>query len=515
MRRSMSTFRRGTAVMAVALGMLAISGSGASAAGGLPDILNGQADSQALRIRLTLPAVDSLVDALKTAADLEGVSLPQIGLQGIVIDQKVSLNHGEAIRSIDTTIQDVASGFAAVASGDLLTRSVDSRCAAAACDATDGVSETRIDLPLGIGSIVLNGAKSLTASNVDTQNLTQLAKVDLTLAPLLCKTCPLAAVGDALDTLTSTVNDTIISDEGPVQLNEKLETIEATLRGVLPKSIQEKILDRIVTNIGPVKPLPSLRDVELLDLSILGAHANVLPQSRNGVTGLLASSSAKIADVGILKAATGESWASLGAVDLSTQAFANGVKGGADAVAKSTVVGADLGGLLGIDIDGMDLADLTNPAYLYDALFPGQDVPEALKPVLAELAATTELLANIAGINVELFGTDKKIAADGTSAWATAGSLRITVAPKVPKVSALLSKIGQDGVIPRLAASDYVSTGIELMVEAPSASSAVAVGNVLGSVPPPPTTGVGTPLLAGLMLLGGAMVVRRFAIAPR
>jgi hypothetical protein len=58
-----------------------------------------------------------------------------------------------------------------------------------------------------------------------------------------------------------------------------------------------------------------------------------------------------------------------------------------------------------------------------------------------------------------------------------------------------------------------VSTGIKLTIEAPNSSASVAVGNVLGSVPPPPRTGVGTPLLAGLMLLGGAIVVRRFAVS--
>lgn len=508
MRNGKSTIRRGAALVAMALGMLSISGSGASAVGAkLPEILNGQSDATALQLSIDIPKLGDIQRALAEAGvDTTVLDLDMLGLPAINIRQNISLTQGQVLRSIDPSIKDVASGFAAVAQGDLLNEAVETACGGPVCGDNKGTSGTRVDLPLDLGYIQLLGADSVTSSLVDTRNATKLAEVLVDLAPVIGDGGPLAPVGAALDDLTEVLNTTVIPTINPV-----LEQVETTLRNVLPDGIESKIVDLIVDNIGPIKPVPSLSTVDLINLTVLGAQADVYPEVRGGVEGLLATSSSKIADLNILG-----DWATLGAVNLETSAFANGKKGQANAKSVIDIVDADLGGALGINITGEEFAALTDAEYLYNAIREDVGALPELKPVFEELAAATKLLAQIAGIKVTLFEKVERVDPNGNSAEAAARSVLVEVSPAVPKVGALTAALQEavaaGRVVPVLDEDDFVSTGIRVAVELPKSAASVSLGSVLGRTPPPPTTGVATPLLAGLMLLGGAMTVRRFAI---
>ena len=506
MRKRNSIIRRGAALVAMALGMLAISGSGASAVGAkLPEILNGQADATALQLSIDIPALEDIQKALADAGvDTTVVDLDMLGLPAINIRQNISLTQGQVLRSIDPSVNDLASGFAAVTQGDLLNEAVESACHGSVCGDNQQTAGTRVDLPLDLGYILLNGAESATTSLVDTRNNTKLAEVLVDLEPLL--NGQLSAVGDLLDDLTDTINSTVIPAVNPV-----LEQVETTLRDVLPNGIENDIVDLIVDNIGPVEAIPSLRSVDLVDLTVLGARADVFPEVRGGVEGLLATSSSKITDLNILG-----DWATLGAVNLETSAYANGTKGQAVADAIVDIIDANLGGALGINITGAEFAKLTNAEYLYNAIRKDVGALPELESVFEELAAATKLLAQIAGINVTLFDEVERVDPNGNSAFAAARSVLIEVEPMVPNAAALTAAlqeaIANGQAVPRLDEDDFVSTGIRVAVELPQSAASVSLGSVLGKTPPPPTTGVATPLLAGLMLLGGAITIRRFAI---
>jgi len=504
MRKGKTTIRRGAAVVAMALGTLAIAGSGAGAAGAnLPDILNGQSDAQALRLKVTVPGTAEIQAVLKEAGlDTSAVDLSGLGLDGLTIDQKISLTHGEVLRSLEDGATDVASGWASVLQGllggDMPT--AQTRCTGADCSDAIATDATRIDLPLGLGHVILNGASSKTASLVDTRNDTALAQVLVDPEELLAT----LGVDTQLRELTNTFNTTVI----PV-VNDVIETADETIHSLPLDNTEKDIIDRIVT-LDPVDPLPDLTKVDLVSLDVLGSTSNIFPETRTGVEGLLAEASSKIANVALLG-----DWATIGSIDLKTEAYANGVKGGAKAVATSNVVDANIGDGIGVHVSGADLQFLTNPVKVYETIRKDAQLLPELEGPLTQVANASKLLLQIAGIKVELFGTEENAAKNGLWATSRAGSLKVTIEPQLINQAGLAAITSAPvGTVPLLDNDKhFTSTGLRVELTAPEAYSAVSVGNVLDEFNPPPTTGVATPLLASLMLLGGAITIRRFALA--
>jgi len=513
MGKNGSTFRRSAAALAVAIGMLAVSGTGASAAAnGLPAILNGVADSQALRITLTLPSSDSLKAALnKVNPNLEAVTsvLPG-GLLGQTIEQTISLQHGELLRSATSSVADHASGFASPLQGLLGgADKVASRCDGNGCDKAQAMSLQSINvleqvIPGGIGTIQIAGAESTTKSLVDTRNASRLAKVNLRLAPLFAIE-GLEPVAEALRTLTSTLNEQVL----PVVNDSVIAPVADIVNGALDGTVLEEAIE-----VGEIKDIPDLTKVNLLDLTVLDSHANVTPFTPKsgpgaGVKGLLASSASKVANLDILGLGD-NAWAHVGAVGLNTSSFANGVKGAATAGSDVEIVGADLGGLLGLSIPVATLRDLTDGTALKDVI-DGLDLP-----VENDLLNAVDLLYNVAGITIDTFTETTNIDPKGNFANASAGTIAITVEPKLITESGLTKLTGGLGganIIPALGKNDFVSTGLRLQVLLPNASSGVSIGDVKGGFTSPPRTGVGVPLLGAVALIGAAVLVRRFALA--
>src|SRR5688572_1235005 len=94
--RKTSALRSAAAVMVLAVAMMALTGAGTSAATpGLPAILSGKADSQALYVKITLPSLEQL-QAILTKVTGQPVALPDVDLPvsvPTVIEQKISLNN--------------------------------------------------------------------------------------------------------------------------------------------------------------------------------------------------------------------------------------------------------------------------------------------------------------------------------------------------------------------------------------------------------------------------------------
>jgi hypothetical protein len=502
-----ATIRRSTAILAVAVGMLAITGP-ANAAGSLPSILSGKADSQALRIQLTLPGLDQLKSTLQ-AAGVDLSSLPSTGVGGVTIDEKLSLNHGEVLRNIKGA-PDRSAGFATAITGMLpvagdLTKSAESSCSTAGCTPGTPIAAVDTDLTvpttaIDLGHLKLAGAESVTKNLLDTRNVTALATAHIDLASLIGPKGPLSAVGDALRTLTSTVNNTVLP---PV--NGALSTLEGSLGDALAQNAPalKKQLDNLVS-VGTVKPLPDLITVSLADLTILGAKANVSTATVNGFKGVLAQSASKVADVKLLGG-----WAGLDAVGISTSSFANGHKGGAASSADSQIAGLNLGGALGLNIDGSDLQNLANPKALEKAISDAA-ASAGLQAQAQDLIGAIDLLYNISGIDVQFFGQSHTADKLGRYAQAQAGTLALIVEPKIPVMSSMVTLPGH--TVPTF--TKFASTGIRLRVDLPNASTAVAAGNVLGtSFTSNPVTGVGMPIFAAFVLLGAALVIRKFVLS--
>lgn len=506
MLKRKGTARRAAAAIAVTVGIMAISGTGANAAvQGLPEILNGKADSQALKIELQLPSTDTLNAALGELG-LGVVDLPG-GLLGQRLEQTISLNHGEVLRSAKASIADHASGFAAPLLGLLGADKAETRCDDNGCGGTRAASGLTVNvldqvIPGGIGTIKIANAVSNTTSVVDTRNASGLAEVNLSLANLF-KIEALAPLAEALNTLRETVNDTVLPTVNPV-----LEQVG----GLVEDLVNDTPLEDAV-EVGGINPIPDFTKVDLLDLEILKSFADVRPftpksGAGKGVKGLLGESAAKVANLDILGTGT-EAWAHVGAVGLNTSAFANGVKGAAVAGSDVEIVGADVGGLLGLSV----------PTDTLRALVDGTAVREVIDnldlPLEQDLLNTVDLIYLTAGIDIDAFGKNIDIDPKGNFASASAGTLRIRVEPKIPNPAALLeAPTGGATVVPALTEDDFVSTGLVLQVTLPNASSAASIGKVLSQdFPEPPTTGVGLPLLGAVALIGSAIGVRRFALA--
>lgn len=517
MGKTSSVLRRSASALAVAIAMMAITGPATAAEGDLPKILNGKAEAQALNIKLTLPsavaeALANLRETLEGAdTDLDFSAIPKDG----IIEQTVGLTQGNVLRAVDETTEDKASGFALPLQGLLNVPAAETQCEDAdGCDASEKTGAVNQDLAIegvgSLGSVEVAGGKSTSASPVDTRNTTALAKVRLALGSLIAEGEDLEAVGDALDDLRKTVNE-VLPD-----VNKAIADAYGTLQTTLGEA-GAPVLDLIeqFITIGELQEIPDLREEDLLNLTVLGSNADVFPKNNGGTTGLLARSSSKVADVDILGG-----WATIDAVGLETESFANGVAGEAKAKSDVQVAGVNLGGLLNVDIPEQGLADLANPETIKAKIMEAvADQEQEVQDAAAQVVTAFDVLYNIAGVSVELFKEETDVDPDGWGASANAGTLKITVAPQTPVLSddpAALAAALMTGDI------EYTPTGLKLEISLPNAESAVGLGNVfssgcIGECNPksfvlPGRTGVATPLLAGMFLLGMAVFVRRFAM---
>ena len=326
----------------------------------------------------------------------------------------------------------------------------------------------------------------------------------------------LAAVKTAIQQLTDQLNTQVIS-----QVNNALAPVITQLQKTISQTplapVQDE-LNKLVTLKGVINAIPDLTQADLVDLSVLTAGANVVKSvGASGKTGVLSTSNSQIANLDILKLGSGKGWAHIDAISLLTKAFANGVKSDAVAEAKSSATGGDVGGLLGIHISNADLADLLNGTALSKTLTGVLQKAGVLTDQVSLLAGAGNMLYKIAGISFENVGTS--IVKTASFASAKAGTMRITVAPQIPVLSDLLSSLNSGTAAAsalNLNAVKYVPSGIVLSLELPNSSAASGVGaKVLGKTFPGPKarTGVGTPFAIAFVLIGAAVLVKRFALA--
>lgn len=535
MRTKRSVTRRIAAALALAVGVLGASGPAGAAVKvtSLPGeefrpYVNASSDTQALSIRLTIPAA------------------------GIDISQAVSLAHGEVQYSDDAQLLKeflspargnsdargnpiVAPKAADFAKSPLAKRTADKASAwasqlqgiatvpAALQSTVDsalkslpqpaGVSFTRANdkagctpstndssaqkVGLPIGEVAIGAANSSTAcksSIFEMHGDTALTKVNLNLASLIGAGQPLAAVGDALRSLTDTINAQVLPT-----VNTQIDTAVGQLNGVLPQSVKDELQDTVT--VGRINPIPDLSKVSLLNLTVLGSTADIEPLTKGGRTSLVASNSSKVTDISALGG-----WATIGVVGLNTSTYANGIKGMGFAKADVEVTGANLGGLLGLHLPSQRIRDLANIENLKKQV--NQNTPAELKPVADQLNAAIDVLATIAGISVDVLGTSTTKNPKNT-AEATAGTLTLKIEPKIPTADALTAL--QSGNLSALTADKFQSAGVALEVTFPKASSRVVVQGVLGEAFA--RTGLPWHWMGALILLGGAVMVRRFALS--
>ncbi|MGZ4206503.1 MAG: hypothetical protein ACXVQ6_01235 [Actinomycetota bacterium] len=532
------SLRRSAAVVAVAVATFVAAGSGAQAAPALPNVLNGVADAQALHIKLQLPTLAELQSTLSQVLGVDTSALPALPSQVTELlnsvsnlDEVVSLNHGEVMHGVTKTV-DHALGFANPLTGTLdstlKTLGISGTAVSSGCTAGSPCTSSNplpsqvqggqtIPIPY-LGTIKLAGAQSITKNMLDTQNLTGLVDVNLSLSGLLGAGAPLSAVGDQLRSLTDALNTNVIGTVNGA-LGPVIDTLNSTI-GQTPLAPVKEELDKLVTLNSVINAFPDLTKADLLDLSVLTAGANVAKSvGQSGKVGLLSTSNSKIANLDILKMAdAAEGWAHIDAINLSTTAFADGVKNDAIAKASSSATGGNIGGLLGVHISNQDLADLLNgtagTSTVTKALTQAGLDPAQIKT----LTGAVDMLYNIAGITVENVGTS--IQKSATLASAKAGTLKITVAPKIPVLGDLVNQVTNAASTQSLDfnAVKYVSSGIVLSIEAPNASAFSAMGDVHGVTctvvcTPHARTGVGTPFAVAFILIGAAILVKRFALA--
>ena len=526
-----NSLRRSAAALAVAVVTFVAAGSGAQAAPVLPSILNGVADAQALHIKLTLPTLPALQNTLSSVLGVPVSALPALPAQLTSLlstvgslDEVVSLNHGEVMQGVTKTV-DHALGFANPLTGTLdsvlKTLGVGSTAVSSSCTKNAGCTSSNalpsqvqnglnIAIPAGLGSIKIAGAQSTTSNLVNTQNLTGLVDIKLGLSGLFDAVPGLAQVRTAIQNLTDQLNSNVIS-----AVNGALAPVISQLNGVIqqtPLAPVKAELDKLITLNNVINAIPDLTKADLLDLSVLTAGANVVKQvGASGATGVMSSSNSKIANLDILKLGDANGWAHIDAINLATKAFADGVKADSIASAVQSITGGNLGGLLGLHIANQDLADLLNGNALSSTL--QQVLKQANLPanLSDSLVGAVKMLYNIAGITVENVGT--QIVKTANFASAKAGTLRITVAPKLPVLGSLSQLTG--GAVPSLDSIKYASTGIALQIELPNSSAASSMGAVLGKTfsGPKARTGVGTPFAIAFVLIGAAIVVKRYALA--
>lgn len=544
---------RAAIVTTLALAVTASTGAGAFGAGVSGKPLAAEAEAQALRIRLTLPSAAALKATLgKLGVD---VSALPVDRPAITLDQVVSLNRGQvspketsgyatvvatSLSGLDTTVDKTLS--------DALTKSVSSRCAGTACTGGDPIAARRVPLTYeshDLGLVELAGASSSTKVG-NTKNTTDLVQVRLDLGSLIGSGGELAAVGDGLAAMMTAINENILPVINPVI---------AQVEGSLPE-----ITD--IIQLGTLKPLPDPTKVSLLDLTVLGGNASITPDVVDDQDIIRSLSDAKVVDLGILG-----DWISIGSVLARAETYASrqlfpkaNVPTDPSAAANDSTVATvlrekqrtdlaaminslplyakssmkisdmSLGGLLGVN--GTALLNYAGITPIVEEL--RSEVPAGLEAGFNDLLATATLLDKIAGVKIEQIkggdlvsrahNSELKTALDkangdtiasvlagvGVSYGASARSdrVRITVEPKIPLLQNAKTVPGSS--VPQLTDADYVSTGISLTVDLPSAYSAVGQGVVVAGFNA--VTGVGTPLVAAFLLLGAALLVRRFAL---
>lgn len=529
-----TSLRRSAAVVAVAVATFVAAGSGAQAAPAVPSLMSGVADAQALHIQLQLPTLAQLQSTLSGVLGVDSSALPALptevtSLLGSVsnLDEVVSLNHGEVMHGVSKTI-DHATGFANPLTGTLdstlATLGIKNTAVSSGCTAGSGCTQSNplpsqlqgaqtITIPY-LGTIKLAGAQSITQNLLDTQNLTGLVDVHLGLSGLLGAGAPLAAVGDQLRTLTDTLNTKVID-----AVNQNLSTILDPITNAIensPLSPVKAELDKLVELKNTIAAIPDLTKADLLDLSVLTAGANVTKAAgASGKIGALATSNSKIANLDILKMAGQDGWAHLDAISLSTKAFADGVASDAIANATSNATKGLVGGLLGIHVSNADLAQLLDGTALTSTVQQTLTKAGLSTDQIASLTDAVKMLVNIANIKVE--EVKPVFTKTATFASAKAGTLKITVAPQIPVLTNVLDQL-KAGVVPSLANMTYAPSGVVLSLELPNTAATSATTVVSGHTcvtlcTPHARTGVGTPFAVAFVMIGAAIVVKKFALA--
>lgn len=495
-----TTMRKGAAALVLAVGVLAITGTGAGAAVESPAILDGFANSQALKIKLVVPALDDLKASL-IAAGIPITAVPNTNVAGVSLEQAISVNSGNARKQGATA---ASSGFAAAGIGALVNRSARSSCSSSSCtegESTAVLAKTQLlgpaNPPTGIGSIEIAPSNSMSSTFLDTKNRTGLIAVELDARDLLGPNGTLSVVGNALTTLANTVNSAVL----PV-VNPAVQSFIDTIDGLdAIKPVRDELY-RYAT-LGQIKPLPDPAATKLLSLDVLSGTANVGQEVRGNTNGLLSTASSNIADLKVLGG-----WVSVDSARLTSTAYANGTVASADATNNALIAGATLGGLLNVDISKSDLKRLTDPETLKNVL---RETVPGLDTQVEDVAAAIDLVYNIAGVSVDFLPSTKSVQPNGRFARAEAGTLRITIAPQIPILANGVTPAGS--AVPRLAADDYVPTGLKLTIDLPSTEVQASAGEVKCVGRCGSRTGVGTAWGAIMLLFGGAFLVKRFGLA--
>ena len=540
--------RRAMGTLVLAVGMLAYSAAGAGAVGVRPALL-GVADSHAIKIKLTLPSPDQLRATLEALGVPKGAipKLPadcktpvgDLPTDGCTIEQVISLNQSSVGPGR-------ATGTASLLAG-LLQQSVSTTCTTSGCNESQSMGQKieKILDPIikgGIGTVKVAGADSMAKGLRTSVNSTGLVHVDLSLANLIGPGGLLAVVGENLNTLTSTVNDLLDSNINPAL--EQLFKLAPILKDTL-KDFGE---------VGPIKHIPTLTNTSLLNLDVLTGNASVQP----GANRFVAQSESRVSDIHILG-----TWLTIDSIVAKAQAFVdlNSNQKLAAVDPESPAFGKDAQkvfsslpvdatrslGLTAIDLAGLLKIGGGTRASIEEKLMNNagvllveqtlreheKDLPGTEKSI-EDLIAAIDILTNTAGITVDRIKGFRDVpksfhAGSITShpdarttetdsdanlnlkAESLSDMIRILVAPKIPLVQNGFTPAGS--LVPRLGPEDYVPTGLKLEIDLPRAHAMVAQGAAVLGFHIARTGVPGVRWLAVIMLVGAAVMIRKFALS--
>lgn len=471
-----------------------------SAEHAVPNIINGKAYAQALEVIVNIPSAAELQAALVEAGYPVG-ALPGLDLGRTTQTLVIASNHGEMTKTGD---EGFSKGWAAPLLGSQSRPKSETRCATATCvdNASVLASQVKLPAPLDLGTIDIAGALSKSEGIFKTRNRTGAVDVGLNLGKLIGEGAVLAPIGAALETARTTIN-------GPVrtQANSAIDKIVSTLDSLKPLDPIRDELDHYVT-LGHLDPIPDLRTVDLLRTTVLSGNASLADQSAGDRLGVEAVGLTKIVDLSVFGGLV-----SADSISVKAEAFANGKKGLARAAATpdADVLNVNLAGLLKVHLSSADLDRILNPETLKT---PTRDTLKqlGLTAAVESIENAIDLSYNIAGVSVEHLESASSAGPSGTVASAEANSFRLRIAPTLPKLAALTR--GGAG-IPKLAKSDFVPTGLSITIELPRATAAVASPTAFGVCIESctPITGVENKAIFGMLLLGLALGVRRFAFS--